>query len=492
MEKERIKSLYVALILVRLVVPCIVQSGYVFPDEFFQSPEIMARDVFHINSTVTWEWYEDYPVRSPLSAFLSSGLPFLLLKQFSSYIDVSPTLLLVFPRVFLTFFTLLSFDLPVYVITQKLAINSFDCLVVLSTSYVTMIFASRPFSNTLETGISAILMMCLIQLTDRVSIHGITKKNILMFLFIGGFTSFGVFCRQTFLIFSIVPYLGYLIFNIKFQQTTILPFLVQIICIAMGFSLCTCIFIIVDSWYFNYSQYRKIVITHWNFILYNFRHAQDHGKHPFFTHFIVNMPLLFGPLSLLFFIKIGAQVKKIAFILNDEQIKHTTFYKCVLTFHIFIPLFILSYIPHQEPRFLMPLLIPLVLLFSSHLLSSKLYLYSWLLWNSIGFIFYGIFHQGGVVTSLFYLHKTINNEMQISKVPLCYHVVYHHTYKPPSHLLAWTNLNEIDSNRLFLHDLAGSTPEKLRQTLNEIGSKYCDKNKNKVKIFIRFFIKGID
>ena len=67
---------------------------------------------------------------------------------------------------------------------------------------------------------------------------------------------------------------------------------------------------------------------------------------------------------------------------------------------------LLSFIPHQEPRFLIPLTLPIVLM-NAHKLRAKLFgsktkplLFLWYLFNIGGLFFFGMTHQAGVTQLL--------------------------------------------------------------------------------------------
>ena len=486
---------YFVLVILRFLFSCFVQNGYLYPDEFFQSSEIMARDILEINSTITWEWNETFPVRSPVSAFLTSGIPFLILRLLSKYVGLSQNSFLIIPRIYMTLISLLSFDIPVYIISKRLNFKPFHCLLVLSTSYVTHVLATRPFSNTLESGIFGILLMLFTphrktQPSGSVKNSDVYYMPVRKCIMIGCLTSLGVFCRQTFPAFALVPYLQYGIVEINKQQTHVLLMVSKTMFMALGFFFTTVVFVLLDSWYFGHLKNGEIVFTLWNFIRYNSLQSHTHGYHPFFTHFLVNMPLLFGPMALLLYYKLGSLFLNLFFGASGGSGNHVCFgskklYKIYLILCILIPILILSLVPHQEPRFIMPVLLPLVLLFSSKVIGlkySSTIRMSWCVWNTIGFIFFGILHQGGVVPSLLHLNKVIHEKVQSSNEPYCHHVIYFHTYMPPTHLLSWPNKLSINGHDLYIHDLAGSSHETFVQTLLKLKSDYCAEYRNMVRI----------
>ncbi|KAG0701140.1 GPI mannosyltransferase 4 [Chionoecetes opilio] len=89
-----------------------VQTGYIHPDEFHQSVQVMARDILDIDARKPWEFQSENPIRSVTFSVLVS-LPYLLLKYLApvtsylfEYDLLTPNTLLVAPRLFMT---LLSF-----------------------------------------------------------------------------------------------------------------------------------------------------------------------------------------------------------------------------------------------------------------------------------------------------------------------------------------------------------------------------------------------
>lgn len=89
---KREQTIYLSLLALRLLFA--FAPGYIHPDEFFQNPEITAGehptfknrtkliigDVFHIKTTRPWEYSSDTPSRSIIVPYLTTGLPFLLLR----------------------------------------------------------------------------------------------------------------------------------------------------------------------------------------------------------------------------------------------------------------------------------------------------------------------------------------------------------------------------------------------------------------------------
>lgn len=108
--------------------------------------------------------------------------------------------------------------------------------------------------------------------------------------------------------------------------------------------------------------------------------------------------------------------------------------------NVIIPLCLLSIFPHQEPRFLIPLLLPIVFTtskyFSSHYLKKyRRILPIWCISNMIGLIFFGYLHQGGITPMISHVFQDIKH---VSNT----HIIHSHTYSIPVGLLMVPKINE--------------------------------------------------
>ena len=130
--------------------------------------------------------------------------------------------------------------------------------------------------------------------------------------------------------------------------------------------------------------FQRPILTPLNSLLYNSSTSSlaKHGLHPRYQHFLVNFPLLLLPALPLLLIYPPRMLWNARFI---SAISATA---------------ILSIIPHQEPRFLIPI-VPLLLscihfpTFSPKL--SRLFVVFWISFNLLLGIIYGRYHQAGVV-----------------------------------------------------------------------------------------------
>lgn len=137
-----------------------------------------------------------------------------------------------------------------------------------------------------------------------------------------------------------------------------------------------------------------------------------------------------------------------------------------------VPIALLSIFPHQEPRFIIPVLLPLVYLFS-HVIEEYLYDVniivdnngkvesikiknkdqlenkSWLktIWYSSNIflaLFYGFIHQGGLIPLTSHLYKELRSKPELTHV----HFLSSHSYSLPTGLLHLRNTKRTYSSNL--------------------------------------------
>lgn len=175
---------------------------------------------------------------------------------------------------------------------------------------------------------------------------------------------------------------------------------------------------------------------------------------------------------------------------------------------IFVPLFALSLINHQEPRFLIPITLPIILLhapklingFSTtypfaakhrfgqfiydHLLCSNAsagYLMKyWYAINMILVIFFGFVHQGGVIQMVQYLSRSpAYSDIHYDDTNTNIHLVTSHLYSVPLSLLYLPSTKVLHTNpdngqkyirrkQFFLHEYGSMNIDDLQHNLKLI------------------------
>ena len=170
--------------------------------------------------------------------------------------------------------------------------------------------------------------------------------------------------------------------------------------------------------------------------------------------------------------------------------KNSTFTVGAMSFFTFIvALAMLSVFPHQEPRFLIPLTVPLVMMNAPKLrwkfCNRKPLLTLWFAFNIVCAIFFGFVHQAGVMPATNYIAE----DLQLRNVTNEANFVWSHTYMPPTFKLLRISdrsrrrkekLNENDFPSYFLrqnvrmnfHDLSGKDIfSDVRRELNALATR---------------------
>ena len=443
-----LKVINSTLFILRVLLVFLPYPGYIHPDQYFQSPEAMAGDILQVKTDLTWEWSSSYPARNIVFPALSSGFMFWLAKQVKAHLNYSytPYLLLILPRIMMLVMTVVIEKLLMLLVLQEKMKMQETCLFLFRSSHVSLIFLTTTFSNTLET-----LFFVLIFYQSRRLIKILKKstdKVCCQTICIGLTTAFGFFIRPSFLAFAFYPLLHvaltFAFYNSFFN--TLVVGLKLFLSFFVGLSMGTCFNVFIDTAYFSKLNMVDWVFTPLNLIKYNTNIAllQQHGLHPWSLHFGVNMILLFGPL---YFYLILLLMKTV--INCQVRLSTSKEFLCSVLSSTLVPVFMMSFIKHQEPRYILSVLVPLIL--SVVVLSlnrlNKFFIVTWLLFNIVGTFWYGFAHQGGIIPALHKIHKMQKNSTQNH-----YHFFFWKTYMIPKHLLALPK----DDQYINIYDLAGA------------------------------------
>ncbi|NWW74204.1 PIGZ mannosyltransferase, partial [Climacteris rufus] len=472
------------------------QSGYLHPDEFFQAPEVMAGDILNLQVYYPWEFLSSSPCRTVVFPLMTSGVTYWVIKSLQQLNVCSSCInsytLLVSPRLLFTIFSFI-LDYSVYRLAPCWGADPWKALVLLAGSYVTLVFYTRTFTNALEGLLFALLMVLVSSRKARGRSAEPTSSPL-----IGVITTAGFFNRPTFLAFALMPLLYWASLIVDSQKS-----IKTLINHFLKFTLCACftaiVFITADTFYFTpvsldslYSTnksslidviaqlHEKMVVTPFNFLIYNLNphNLARHGSHPRVTHFTVNGVMLFGILHIL---AIGAGFRMLKKCVHQLMLVrphcrgppgllvHSEGNPTLLLFY-FVPLAFLSLFSHQEPRFLIPLILPLVL-FSAAPKRAVKWKHLIVLFNLLGAFLFGCLHQGGLIPCLFHLEQLIHSPASSSH-PRHYTLLFAHTYMPPRSLL---NIKKTDMH-VEVIDMAGSGEESLCQTVEQRASTFTCSN----------------
>jgi len=188
------------------------------------------------------------------------------------------------------------------------------------------------------------------------------------------------------------------------------------------------------SWHYLFS---RPVITPLNNLTYNLSadNLALHGLHPWYQHFLGNLPQLLGPAIVLLIL---------------QPILSTRLYSAISG------ILVLSLFKHQEARFLIPS-IPLIL--SSIQLPrkqrySRIWVGSWIVFNLFFGVLMGIYHQGGIISAQVFLSHQGDATQAL----------WWKTYSPPIWLLDGKNED------LSTHDAMGMKKERMIEELEGLAT----------------------
>ena len=435
-----------------------------------------------------WEFTSSMPIRSIVFSGLVS-LPYTVLRWldpfFTHYFKwslVTPTILLVAPRVYITILSFIA-DFCVFQIARLCYIYPWRILEVFASSYVMLVFGTRTFSNTME-----LILMCVVlwriclsivsstkiiryesQLKELYDASSMVKERVRIArtksslpsynysdsLLLSVVITYGTFVRPTFVLFTFVPLAYWLQRGIVTKNLDFSYFNRRCLSLLPGVVLTGGLCIVFDSFYYESLTLRELAhgnitalsftVTPVNFLIYNkdTKNLAQHGLHPHYLNFLVNLPLLYGVLALVGLYEV---VMFLSDFLGPAAVHRKPKVYCVSTlliFSYFVPVLVLSFAPHQEPRFLLPVLPCLVLLAADKVSLSNLFKFRfkkhylvvlWHSWNLLCVLFFGFLHQGGVTSAVFNVQKYIESSpLENHSIPV--HIYFSHMYTPPTFLL---------------------------------------------------------
>ncbi|EEH10465.1 GPI mannosyltransferase [Histoplasma capsulatum G186AR] len=383
---------YLLLLVVRIYFA--FSPSYLHPDENFQGPEIFAGQIFNYPSKPTWEFTSDRPIRSVFPLWLFYGVPMTLLKWLWAEDGTGNTPPELIYYVLRGSMFVLSFVMEDWAIHELVASSSRlrrQTVVLVASSYVTWTFQTHTFSNSLETLLVVWSLVLIQRILENKQNSSIFACVVLSFLLVAG-----VFNRITFPAFVLIPGLR-LVPHFLRKPLSLLTVIV--------FGLISCfIAIFIDTNFYSASVtslsdvFHNPIITPLNNLFYNsdVSNLANHGLHPRYNHFLVNLPQLLGPIYLLLLYSfISSSVRSFFSLRNLRAISALS------------ATVLLSIFPHQEPRFLIPCVALLLTCFRPP--RSRFFLASWVLFNAALGILMGIYHQGGVIPTQLNLPTLLAN-----------------------------------------------------------------------------------
>ncbi|EME82088.1 glycosyltransferase family 22 protein [Pseudocercospora fijiensis CIRAD86] len=429
------RRLYLLLVLLRLYFA--LQPSYIHPDEHFQGPEIIAGEVFGYPIYKTWEFTSSYPIRSIFPFWLVYGWPLTVLKWIWEGLGYGP----VPPSV--AFYTLrclmflMSFILGDWAIHELVPIPNERrrAIMLVASSYVTWTLQTHTFSNSIET-IAVLWSLVLIRRLSNDPEQLLVQPCAgLAFLAV-----VGVFNRITFPAYLLLPLLQLLPSLLKRPLRIPVMLFSGLATMAIAITMDT-------EFYQGYRPHvrdllKTAVFTPWNNLTYNtdVANLSQHGLHPFWQHFVANLPQLIGPAIPLLFLWSR---------------------KDILLWSAVSGTIALSLFPHQEPRFLLPA-VPLLLATTAlPPRGARYWVAIWIFFNALAAVLFGQYHQGGVVPA----QNWIAQQEAVSQA------FWWKTYSPPRWLLDGRN------HYMETLDLMGMSGDKMIAQLKQ--SAHCESAANK-------------
>ncbi|KAI5964753.1 SMP3 [Candida pseudojiufengensis] len=426
------RNVYLLTIPIRIILT--LSNSYIHPDEHFQSIEIISNKILGYSTNISWEFNNDFPARSFVPLYFIYG-PLLYVIKFLN-LNLTPIQIWYLLRLQICLINWVIIDFCLYWMLPTKH-ERIKALFFTSTSFVSLVFQNHLFSNSIETCLLIFVIYIIDDLRyiqENKELKSMNKTKSLLTL--GALISFGIFNRITFPAFIILPS-WYLLTYIYSNLKSIIP-------LTFGFIIPTISFIYLDTYLYNSNSF---VIAPLNNLLYNskFENLSNHGIHPYYTHVLVNVPQLLGP--------------GLIFMISKNYIRTTPF----LT--ILSGLFFLSIFPHQELRFLIPLLPLCCCCFD---LTQKFVkpwmIYIWYVFNVVMSLLMGIFHQGGIIPALEYIRENDLKGIHIWK----------NTYSPPSWLLGSDSVETVligqslnNSKEFTIIDAMGSSINDVIKELND-------------------------
>ncbi|KAJ2352688.1 alpha 1,2 mannosyltransferase, partial [Coemansia sp. RSA 2618] len=390
--------------------------AYIHPDEYFQAPEVTAGDIFNIEALRTWEFTTEAPVRSIVPIYLFSGTPhavlWLIQRALASLgwqLELTPRLLFCTNRIFMA---ILSFAIDGCIIRAIQRQYPKACLsatrLVLATSFCLAVFHSHTFANSFASVVLAVCfdLLSAIEAGVRVPNNRVLLKH--KCLLLGVALALGTFTHVSFPMFALPVGLVAVLLLIRAAS-----FAGLLAVVGGGLSTLLAI-VVVDSLYYGTLQLQLVggiprrvsgalTCTVLNNVLYNSNNSNlaTHGIHPWYNHMLLSMPTLFGPLAIL------AVAKGWAFVKSAQARQGTCYVSVAAALSVVTGLGMLSMVPHQEPRFLVPMLPALVICtWRWHRIASAYFWYPWIAFNAVLSVLYGVVHQAGVVPAVEFISQT--------------------------------------------------------------------------------------
>ncbi|VDO75616.1 unnamed protein product [Schistosoma mattheei] len=448
--------------------------------EYFQGIEVAAGDIYNLDVLRTWEFHLDD--KGPLRSVAGMS-PFVHIPiQAAKWIHVTVLgsylvdLFILSCCIRVDHHQVSAKQTKIQKILHSVQYHSVPTALLLyaSCAFGGSLWSTRTIVNVWESIYVSLFGLLLLEVLDRLeqsSDPTVNKQSLILFMCIqSAVVVWGTFLRPTYILFILplgVIELAFIL--VKFKYISMILCLPSVLFVFFNTFIC----VIIDTLYFHnvsllqafqvdFSRF-ELIYTPYRFLTYNSNsyHVSSHGLHSRFTHFLINWPLIFGPIF--------------TFRLFTQPLQRRSISSCIAWISVVFPTFVLSIIPHQEARFLIPCL-PYACFVVGQSVDAKVrhtkrkdvsctcisIIVLWIFHQFILILFYGYLHQAG----LFSYMRTIP-----SNVTGCVTHVFFRTYMPPRFLL---NIPLEKSSHYpsqsckSLIDLGGSNVTILNNTINHL------------------------
>lgn len=343
---------YYALCAIRLLLVLVPQTGYIHPDEFFQSLEPMAGDEFGLEHTRTWEFNTTAPLRSITVPYILVRLPLNMLRlaagsvryHFAGIDPLCSYMLLVWPRLIIAALSFAN-DWSMWRICRCYDLRPELRLTALASSWVMLVFGSRTFSNTVEMTLSSALLAIVADcmwhsnvvqvqadyLAERYAAASNVAERVRMVRMqsllpshslrmvapVAVLCAVGCFNRPTFVVFAAPAVFFWLLRGMGTRTTTFVQFNVRFVVLQLCAAPVVGLLVLADSLYYGHLSMAEVhrgevslenfVVTPLNFVRYNLdaEKTASHGVHAWWLHAVVNVPLLWNVLGVAAAVALG-------------------------------------------------------------------------------------------------------------------------------------------------------------------------------------------
>lgn len=517
-------SLPVILASIRLGLCLWPQSGYLHPDEMFQSVDIIGGSYFGSKIDPAWEFKTDRPIRCMLITYIMNSFAFRLVSLLQS--KPSAYLLLVAPRLVYTLFSFL-IDLCLYKMCQYHSSRGLwyrPISIIFQSSFICLGCLTRTLSNNIEVLLYSILLVLVCQfIKPRFHVQLRTpgrsspaieqikaSKQLLSSISIGALISIGTFNRPTFLIYTVTPILYWVWESFRRNSMNVsLSFRRAILPLSVSFAVTSLAISAFDTaFYQGYETLQELkrcltqarledsielirdkwTLTPYNFFEYNrkTKNLANHGLNPPYMHALVNLPVYFNVLCLLYYARlvsvlVESRFQRLVLIKSDaHRISDMMLLSPLLSVILF------SLVPHQEFRFLSPLVVPLVYSFGVKIYRNSKLLSLWLLINALLTLFYSNVHQAGVIKSVMDLDRVVKTHASMGRSTMDkpeINIAAFRSYLVPTYLL---NIAKDDENfHLYLKNAPDPFESSSQYVFEDIVDRYLANDEDRsVLVFV--------